>query len=91
MSQHLKRWWYAYVPLSASIERRLEFDDADDVRRDFMDLVARLANAIQRAGGDHLGDTSSIHRDLIRIMLLVPENMRTMPIHDIDMRGERLS
>lgn len=44
--------------------------------RDFLDKISRLALAIERAGGDHLGDTNSLHQDLISIIDLVPEHMR---------------
>ena len=43
--------------------------------RDFLDKVSRLALAIERAGGDHLGDTSSLHKDLIDIIKLVPPHL----------------
>ena len=65
--------------------------DCDDSRRDFVDLVARLAIAVQKAGGDHLGDVNSVHRDLIRILVMVPKELRTLRVHDMDVLNENLS
>ena len=38
---------------------------------EMLNKVARIALAIQRAGDDHLGDTSSIHKDFIELLKLV--------------------
>jgi hypothetical protein len=41
-----------------------------DQPRDVVDCIARVALAICRGGGDHLGDSASIHVDFVRLIRL---------------------
>lgn len=60
----------------------------DDPERDFTDVFARIAFAIERAGADHLGDLDSLHLDLIRIVALVPKERRRLQTSEIDRIGK---
>jgi len=40
------------------------------------DKVGRVVLAIQRGGGDYLGDVGSIHQDFIDLLEMIPKELR---------------
>lgn len=41
-------------------------------QRDYIDKIARIALALERAGGDHVGSVESLHGDFIELLRLIP-------------------
>lgn len=47
---------------------------------EYIDKVARIALAIERAGGDHLGDVDSLHDDFMQLLKLVQRDNIGKPL-----------
>lgn len=44
--------------------------------RDLLDKVSRIALAIERGGGDHLGPVETLHQDFMDVIGLIPQHIR---------------
>jgi hypothetical protein len=54
---------------------------------DFVDKVARIALALERAGGDHFGGTASLHRDFQDLIDRIPLRDRYRPFTRVPREG----